>query len=60
VLGIGENIIFIYKGHLEWQGNKDQVADSTNKRLNDLVFASELSRKLKAMVENEKEREQAE
>jgi phospholipid/cholesterol/gamma-HCH transport system ATP-binding protein len=45
---------------LEWQGNKDQVADSTNKRLNDLVFASELSRKLKAMVENEKEREQAE
>jgi phospholipid/cholesterol/gamma-HCH transport system ATP-binding protein len=54
VLGIGENIIFIYKGHLEWQGNKDQVADSTNERLNDLVFASELSRKLKNMVEMEK------
>ena len=47
VMGIGENIIFIYKGHKEWQGTKDEVMDSTNKQLNDLVFASDLFRKVK-------------
>ncbi len=47
VMGIGENIIFIYKGHKEWQGTKDEVMDATNKQLNDLVFASDLFRKVK-------------
>ncbi|MFC2759720.1 ABC transporter ATP-binding protein [Hallella multisaccharivorax] len=56
VMGIGENIIFIYKGHKEWQGTKDDVMSSTNKRLNDLVFASDLFRKVKE-VEAEKDKE---
>ncbi|WP_024990354.1 ABC transporter ATP-binding protein [Segatella albensis] len=47
VMGIGENICFIYKGHKEWQGNKDQVINSNNSKLNDLVFASDLFRKVK-------------
>ena len=47
VMGIGENICFIYKGQKEWQGNKDQVMTSTNEKLNDLVFASDLFRKVK-------------
>lgn len=47
VMGIGENISFIYQGHKEWQGNKDEVMTSTNEKLNDLVFASDLFRKVK-------------
>ena len=47
VVGIGENICFIYQGHKEWQGNKDEVMTSTNEKLNDLVFASDLFRKVK-------------
>ncbi len=47
VMGIGENICFIYKGQKEWQGNKDQVMTSINEKLNDLVFASDLFRKVK-------------
>ena len=47
VMGIGENICFIYQGHKEWQGNKDEVMISTNEKLNDLVFASDLFRKVK-------------
>ncbi len=47
VMGIGENIAFIYKGHKEWQGTKNDVMKSTNKQLNDLVFASDLFRKVK-------------
>lgn len=47
VMGIGENICFIYQGHKEWQGDKDEVMTSTNEKLNDLVFASDLFRKVK-------------
>ena len=47
VMGIGENICFIYQGHKEWQGNKVEVMTSTNEKLNDLVFASDLFRKVK-------------
>lgn len=54
VMGIGENILFIYKGRKEWQGNKDEVIGATNKKLNDLVFASDLFRKVKE-VELEEE-----
>lgn len=47
VMGIGENILYIYEGHKEWQGTKDQVLTSTNKRLEDFIFASDLFRKVK-------------
>ena len=51
VMGIGDNIVFIYQGHKEWQGTKDDVMGSTNEKLNDLVFASDLFKKVKE-VEN--------
>ncbi len=47
VMGIGEKIIFIYQGQKEWEGTKDEVMGSTNSRLNDLVFASDLFKKVK-------------
>ena len=47
VMGIGDSIIFIYQGHKEWEGNKDQVFSATNKRLNDFIFASDLLKKVK-------------
>ena len=56
VMGIGENILFIYKGRKEWQGNKDTVISSRNKKLNDLVFASDLFRKVKEVEMEEEER----
>ncbi|MCQ2191782.1 MAG: ATP-binding cassette domain-containing protein [Paludibacteraceae bacterium] len=47
VLEIGENIVFIYKGQKGWQGNKDQVYDTGCQPLEDLIFASELYKKIK-------------
>ena len=47
VMGIGDNILFIYEGRKEWQGDKTMVMSATNEKLNDLVFASDLFRKLK-------------
>ncbi len=47
VMGIGEKILFIYEGRKEWEGTKDEVMSATNEKLNDLVFASELFKKVK-------------
>lgn len=52
VMEIGDHITFIYKGNVEWTGNKADVVNSDNKRLNDLVFASDLFKKVK-QAENE-------
>ena len=50
VMGIGENIIFIYEGAKEWQGVSSQVMGSTNKKLTDFVFASDLLKNMRQMV----------
>ena len=47
VMGIGDSIIFIYQGHKEWEGTKEQVFNATNERLNDFIFASDLLKKVK-------------
>ena len=47
VMGIGDNIIFIYQGEKEWEGDKTLVMTSDNEKVNDLVFASDLFKKLK-------------
>jgi phospholipid/cholesterol/gamma-HCH transport system ATP-binding protein len=47
VMGIGDSIIYIYQGHKEWEGTKDQVFNATNERLNDFIFASDLLKKVK-------------
>lgn len=47
VMGIGDHITFLANGKLEWQGNKDNILDSSNKQLNDFLFSSDLLRKVK-------------
>ena len=47
VMEIGENIIFIDKGQKAWQGSKDEIYDTGCESLEDLVFASELYKKIK-------------
>ena len=47
VMQIGENIVFIHKGVIWWEGNKEELIHTNNKELNDFVFASELFKRLK-------------
>ncbi|MFC2100761.1 ABC transporter ATP-binding protein [Bacteroidota bacterium] len=47
VMEIGDNIAFIFKGELWWEGTKQDILHSDNKELNDFVFATELTRRLK-------------
>ena len=49
VMGIGEKIIYIYDGYKEWEGSKDDIFTSSNKKLNDFIFASDLFRKVKEL-----------
>jgi phospholipid/cholesterol/gamma-HCH transport system ATP-binding protein len=51
VMNIGEKIMFINNGIKAWEGAKEGVMKSSNRELNDFVFASELFKKVKE-VEN--------
>ena len=52
VMGIGENILFIYEGRKEWQGVSADIMDSTNKRLTDFIFASDLLKEMRAAIKD--------
>lgn len=54
VLGIGENIIFLNKGHREWVGEMSQIYTSDNQPLNDFVFATDLFQEVKKYISNKK------
>lgn len=55
VLGIGEKIIFINKGHCDWIGNDKTIFRSKSQSLNDFVFASQLFKEVKTFLEREYE-----
>lgn len=50
VLGIGENIIFINKGHREWVGDMSKIYDTANEALNEFVFATRLFQEVRKYV----------
>ncbi len=49
VMEIGDQIIYMYEGHKEWEGNSKEIIFSKNERLNNFIFASEFLRDAKDM-----------
>jgi phospholipid/cholesterol/gamma-HCH transport system ATP-binding protein len=49
VMEIGDNIIYMYKGDKEWEGNREEIIFSKNERLNEFIFASEFLKDAKDM-----------
>ena len=47
VLQIGQKIAFINKGELWWEGDNKEILKADNKELNDFVFSTELTRRIK-------------
>lgn len=47
VMGIGEKIMFIYKGEKLWQGTKNDITHSGVKELDDFVFANKVMNSLR-------------
>jgi phospholipid/cholesterol/gamma-HCH transport system ATP-binding protein len=50
VMEIGDQVGFIHKGSLLWEGSRENVLDSGCKELDDFVFASGMARKVKDMM----------
>lgn len=49
VMEIGENILYMYEGKKEWNGNNEQIIFSKNERLNAFIFASKFLQDAKDM-----------
>jgi len=47
VMGIGERIIFLYKGNKLWEGTKNDITHSGVKELDDFVFANKVMNSLR-------------
>lgn len=47
VMGIGEKILFIYRGQKLWEGTKDNITHSGVKELDDFVFANKVMNSLR-------------
>ncbi len=47
VLSIGDTIAYIYKGQLWWRGDKETILNTRNPELNEFVFGTELTSRLK-------------
>ena len=47
VIEIGDKIAFLYKGKLWWEGSKHDILKSDNQELNDFVYSTELTRRLR-------------
>lgn len=48
VMGIGEKIMFLYKGEKKWEGSNQVIMNSGVKELDDFVFTNKVMRNLKA------------
>lgn len=53
VMEIGDNILFISEGEKSWEGNNTQVLFTRNKKLNEFVFASPLSKRIRDLKQRE-------
>lgn len=54
VMEIGENIIFLHEGRVEWSGNHKNVLTSDNKLLEDFIFASSFLKRAKEALVKDK------
>ncbi len=47
VMEIGEKIVFLKQGYLEWEGDKSQIFQTDNKAVTDFVYSSNLFKKVR-------------
>ena len=54
VMEIGDHIVFLKNGYLEWEGNKDEILVADNQAVIDFVYSSNLFKKLREALLKEK------
>ncbi len=48
VLGIGDNVTFLYQGRVEWQGSKETILQTESQALQDFLFSAPILRRFRA------------
>lgn len=48
VLEIGEKVVYIYKGHKQWEGTNKEILTTEDEKLNNFIFASEFAKHLRS------------
>lgn len=56
VMEIGDNILYLHKGHRQWVGNQKEIIYSQDEKLNEFIFASEFLQEAKRMRQYEMEK----
>jgi phospholipid/cholesterol/gamma-HCH transport system ATP-binding protein len=51
VMGMGDKVVFIYKGEKQWEGSNREILKANNQLLNDFIFASEFLKAVKPSLE---------
>ena len=46
VMNIGDKVIFLAGGEISWEGNKEEILNSKNEKLNEFLFSSERLRRV--------------
>lgn len=52
VMGIGDHIVYLFKGRKLWEGSKDQILSTNVPELNEFVFANKLAKSFKQNEDN--------
>jgi phospholipid/cholesterol/gamma-HCH transport system ATP-binding protein len=50
VMGIGDKVVFLYKGRKHWEGSNKEILHTNDEELNDFIFASKFLKELKKGV----------
>lgn len=58
VMEIGDNILYMYQGHKQWEGNRKEIIYSKDEKLNNFIFASEFLQEAKRMRQIDMEKKQ--
>ncbi|TDH26167.1 ATP-binding cassette domain-containing protein [Segetibacter sp. 3557_3] len=49
VMEIGDHIIYMFQGHKQWEGSKEEIIYSKDEKLNEFIFASDFLQDAKEM-----------
>ena len=52
VMGIGDKIIFLYKGDIKWVGKNTEIIENNQPELNDFIFASDFLKEVQRLKKN--------
>lgn len=51
VLQMGEHIVYIHEGKINWRGNKEEILHEGTEELNDFIFSTALTRRIRKQIE---------